>query len=224
MDSLHAIDTALDLLPPWPLLSAFLAASLVLAITPGPGVLYILTRTLAQGRRVGLASVAGVAMGNFANAVFAAIGLAALFAVSALAFTVVKYAGAAYLIYLGIRALRSPPAQAADLPVPAARAAKVFRDGLLVSLLNPKTTMFFGAFLPQFMTPGHGVVAQSIALGALFVAIAAVTDTCYAVAAGTLAPALKSRTLLRSGGRYVTGSAFIALGAFTALTGERQAK
>lgn len=213
-----------DLLPPWPLLSAFLIASLVLAITPGPGVLYIVTRTLAQGRRVGLASVAGVGIGNFANAVFAAIGLAALFAISALAFTVVKYAGAAYLIYLGIRALRAPAVQSTDVQAPPASVARVFRDGLVVSLLNPKTTMFFAAFLPQFMTPGHGVIAQSILLGGLFVAIAALTDSCYALAAGTLAPMLNSRAGSRSAGRIVTGSAFIALGAFTALTGERHAK
>lgn len=214
-----------DLLPPWPLLSAFLFASLVLAVTPGPGVLYILTRTLAQGRRVGLASVAGVGIGNFANAVFAAIGLAALFAVSALAFTVVKYAGAAYLIYLGLRALRTPATPAADaVQAPPASVARVFRDGLVVSLLNPKTTMFFAAFLPQFMTPGHGVIAQSIVLGGLFVGIAALTDSCYALAAGKLSPMLRSRAHARSAGRLVTGSAFIALGAFTALTGERHAK
>lgn len=213
-----------DLLPPWPLLSAFLLASLVLAITPGPGVLYILTRTLAQGRRVGLASVAGVGIGNFANSVFAAIGLAALFAVSALAFTVVKYAGAAYLVWLGVRALRAPATQATGVQKPPASVARVFRDGLVVSLLNPKTTMFFAAFLPQFMTPGHGVIAQSILLGALFVGIAALTDSCYALAAGKLAPLLKSHGRSRSAGRMVTGSAFIALGAFTALTGERHAK
>src|SRR5204863_1953414 len=97
-----------DLLPAWPLLSAFLVASLILAVTPGPGVFYIVTRSLAQGRRSGLASVAGVALGNLGNAIGAAVGLAALFTVSALAFQVVKYVGAAYLFYLGVRILRTP--------------------------------------------------------------------------------------------------------------------
>ena len=97
-----------DLLPPWPLLAAFLAASFLLAITPGPGVLYIVTRSLAQGRRSGLASVAGVALGNFCNAMAAAIGLGALLTVSAAAFIAVKYAGALYLVYLGVQALRTP--------------------------------------------------------------------------------------------------------------------
>jgi threonine/homoserine/homoserine lactone efflux protein len=97
-----------DFLPAWPLLSAFLIASFILAITPGPGVFYIVTRSLLQGRRFGLASVAGVALGNFGNAVGASLGLAALFAVSSLAFLVVKYAGALYLVYLGVQALRAP--------------------------------------------------------------------------------------------------------------------
>ena len=100
------------LLPSGPLLAGFLFASFVLAVTPGPGVLYIVTRTVAEGRASGLASVAGVAMGNLANAIGASVGIAAIFAVSALAFTIVKYAGAAYLIYLGIKALRAPTAAA----------------------------------------------------------------------------------------------------------------
>src|SRR5688572_16430492 len=96
------------LLPPWPLYVGFVAASFVLAITPGPAVLYIVTRSLVQGRRTGLASVAGVALGNLGNAIAASIGLAAIFAVSALAFTVVKFAGALYLVWLGVQALRAP--------------------------------------------------------------------------------------------------------------------
>ena len=150
--------------------------------------------------------------------------LAVAGAVSALAFTAVKYAGAVYLIYLGIRVLRSAPAAAMNVKAPPASVAHVFRDGLVVSLLNPKTTVFFAAFLPQFMTSGHAVIAQSILLGALFVGIAALTDCCYALAASTLTRLLESRGGARDAGRIVTGSAFIALGALTALTGERHAK
>jgi threonine/homoserine/homoserine lactone efflux protein len=213
-----------EVLPSWPLLSAFLAASFVLAVTPGPGVFYIVTRSVMQGRRYGIASVLGVALGNLGNAVGASVGLAALFAISAVAFTVVKYAGAAYLIYLGVQALRAPqadPAAPAPLPAPLLR---IFRDGFVVALLNPKTAIFFAAFLPQFMNSDTAPIVQSIALGALFVAIAAVTDSCYAVAAGTVAPLLSRARGVRALGRYLTGGAFIGLGVFTALVGPRSGK
>lgn len=209
-----------DLLPPWPLFSAFLLASLILAVTPGPGVLYIVTRSLVQGRRHGLLSVLGVALGNLGNALAASLGLAALFAASALAFSVVKYAGALYLVYLGLRMLGSRPAEPAVAMPAAASLKRVFRDGFVVALLNPKTTVFFAAFLPQFLSPGAPLVVQSMALGAIFVAIAALTDGAYALAAGVLAPRLRSR---RSGGigRILGGLMFIGLGVFTALAGSR---
>ncbi|WP_439588650.1 LysE family translocator [Hydrogenophaga sp.] len=212
-----------DLLPPWPLLSAFMLASLVLAVTPGPGVFYILARSLSQGRRHGMASVAGVALGNFGNAVGAALGLAALFAVSSLAFTVVKIAGAAYLVYLGIQAIRTPEAAPGDaLPSPQSL-RRIFRDGFLVALLNPKTALFFAAFLPQFMAPQASVIGQSVALGALFVVIAALSDTAYALAAGWIAPRLGRLGGLRRAGRYLTGGAFIGLGVLAALASRRDA-
>jgi len=207
-------------LPDWPLLSAFLIASLILAVTPGPGVIYIVTRSLLQGRRAGLASMAGVALGNLGNALAAAVGLAALFAVSSLAFTVVKYAGALYLIWLGMQMLRKPAPEAMSNTVVPAR--HVFRDGLIVALFNPKTTIFFAAFLPQFMNPAVAPLPQSIALGALFVAIAAVTDSAYALAAGSIAPALKRASGMKTFGRQLGGSLFIGLGVFTALTGQRK--
>jgi threonine/homoserine/homoserine lactone efflux protein len=211
-----------DLLPPWHLSSAFLAASLLLAVTPGPGVFYIVTRSIAHGRRVGLASVAGVAFGNLGNSIGAALGLAALFAVSSFAFTLVKYAGAAYLIHLGVRALRRWSPVAGEPSRSPASERRAFKDGLVVSLLNPKTTIFFAAFLPQFMTPGEHLVLRSIALSTVFVSIAAITDSCYALAAGRLAPALQRRARAQGLGRYLTAGAFIALGAFTALSGERR--
>ena len=211
-------------LPGWPLLSPFLAASFILAVTPGPGVFYIVTRSVMQGRRHGIASVLGVALGNLGNAVGASIGLAALFAISTVAFTAVKYAGALYLIYLGIQALRAPPAQiAASKPAPAPLSS-IFRDGFVVALLNPKTAIFFAAFLPQFMSADASPIVQSIALGALFVAIAAVTDTGYALAAGAVTPLLGRARGIRSLGRYLTGGAFIGLGVFTALGGPRNGK
>jgi threonine/homoserine/homoserine lactone efflux protein len=209
-------------LPSWPLLTAFLAASFVLAVTPGPGVLYIVTRSVSQGRASGLASVAGVALGNLGNAAGASVGLAALFAVSALAFTVVKIAGAIYLIYLGVQALRAPVAVAATERPPPVPLQRIFRDGFFVALLNPKTAVFFAAFLPQFMDATSSTVPQALALGAIFVAMAAATDTTYALAASSVAPVLARATAVRSLGRYLTGSVFIGLGVLAAFTGARK--
>jgi threonine/homoserine/homoserine lactone efflux protein len=214
----------IDILPAWPLLAAFLLASLLLAVTPGPAVVYLLTRTLAQGRRAGLASVAGVALGNLGNAVGAAVGLAALFAVSSLAFTVVKYAGAAYLVYLGIRALRGRPLEGhgAAAPSPAALST-VFRDGFVVALLNPKTALFFAAFLPQFTSATQSPLSQSMALGGVFVLVASVTDVLYVLMASVMAPALRRAGRARAWGRFATAGAFIGLGVYTAVSGTRPA-
>ena len=206
------------LFPPWPTLSAFIVASLVLAITPGPGVFYIVSRSLVQGRRSGIVSVLGIALGNLGNALAASLGLAALFAVSSLAFAIVKYAGAAYLVYVGARMLFSRTDSAA--PTAMVPPSRVFRDALVVSLLNPKTTIFFAAFLPQFVTTPAASMRQSLALGMLFVLIALVTDGLYALCAGSV-----SRVLARGGagriGRRLGGGLFIGLGLFTALSGAR---
>src|SRR5450755_3716830 len=122
-----------------PGLALFVAASLVLAVTPGPGVIYLVTRTLSQGRRVGLASTAGVALGNFGNAAFAGVGLAMVFAVSARSFMIVKLAGAAYLVFLGVKALRPASIAERDRRQGPRPHAKALRDGFVVALLNPKT-------------------------------------------------------------------------------------
>ena len=212
------------------LLIAFIVASLVLAATPGPAVMYVVARTLAQGRRAGLASVAGVALGNLGNAIGASLGLAALFALSAAAFTVVKLAGAAYLVWLGIQALRSRPAPdaAPGATFQAPVLGRIFRDGFWVALLNPKTAIFFAAFLPQFIDHASSTALQSVVYGALFVAIAGCTDTIYVFAAGLAAPALhaarSSHGFGRHIGRWATGAVFIGLGVFTACTGQRSGK
>jgi len=189
-------------------------------VTPGPGVFFIVARSLLQGRGFGLTSVAGVALGNLGNAIGASIGLAALFAMSSVAFLVVQYAGALYLVYLGIRALRALPAEMAAPPGPA-RLEQVFWDGFIVALLNPKTAVFFAAFLPQFMRADSAPMLQSLVLGSMFVAIATVTDTAYALAAGAIAPGLARFRSFRALGRYLTGAVFIGIGIFTALMGPR---
>lgn len=205
-----------DLFPTWPLFSAFLLASLVLALTPGPGVLYIVTRSLAQGRRAGLLSAAGVALGNIGNALAASVGLAAIFEASSTAFTVVKLAGALYLIYLGVRMLLISSDREAIVTPTSAAPGRVFRDGFVIALLNPKTTVFFAAFLPQFFSPAAPAMLQGMVLGTLFVAIAAVTDIFYAVAAGTASQALHAGRLQRFF-RQSAGGIFIGFGLFTAL-------
>jgi threonine/homoserine/homoserine lactone efflux protein len=204
-----------DALPAWPSLWGFIAASLVLTLTPGPGVLFIVSRSLVHGRRGGLASVLGIAAGNLANAVAASIGLAALFAVSPLAFNVVKFAGAAWLLWLGIRMWRDDGREPAGT-IAASPASRLLREGFLVALLNPKTTLFFAAFLPQFVTARERAIQQSLALGVLFVLIALVTDGLYALGAGS-ASRLLSSTTSRRRGRRLAGSLYIALGLFTAM-------
>jgi threonine/homoserine/homoserine lactone efflux protein len=220
------------------MITAFVIASLALAVTPGPAVIYLLTRTIAHGRRAGFASLAGVALGNFGNALGASLGLAALFAVSSFAFTVVKFGGALYLIYLGVRALLSQPVSS-PLQRPVAPAAwPVFRDGFLVALLNPKTALFFAAFLPQFIDPSGSAILQSVLLGTLFVLIAASTDVIYVLVAARALPVLAAagraagsagglqgrvRGLARFG-RYLSASTFFGLGIYTALAGPRAGK
>ena len=211
-------------LPPGPLLAAFLLASLVLAATPGPGVVYVVARTLAQGRRAGLTSVAGVALGNLGNAIGASIGLAALFAVSSLAFTAVKLAGAAYLVYLGIRALRRSTVEVHPAGLGTPKLARIFRDGFLVALLNPKTALFFAAFLPQFIDPTASAALQSAALGGLFVLVATATDTGYVFAANVAASAVGGARRGLAWGRYATAATFIGLGVFTAASGSLRAR
>jgi threonine/homoserine/homoserine lactone efflux protein len=213
-----------DVLPSGSLLAAFVAASLVLAATPGPGVLYIVTRSLAQGPRAGLASVAGVALGNFGNATGAAIGLGALLAISSTAFSVVKYAGALYLVYLGLRVLCAPSWEIPTNERVPTRSRLIFRDGFVVALLNPKTAVFFAAFLPQFMNMTADPIVQSVALGTLFVLIAMVTDTAYAVAAGAVASVLSRARGAHALGRYLTGGTFIGLGVYTAFAGPRSSR
>jgi threonine/homoserine/homoserine lactone efflux protein len=170
----------------------------------------------------GLISVVGVGLGNLGNAVGAALGLAALFAASSLAFTVAKYSGAAYLIYLGIKTLRSSHAAPVNLEMSRSTSLfRVFRDGFTVALLNPKTALFFAAYLPQFLAMSKAPMAQPLLLGFIFILIAATTDCAYALAAGTLKPWLAKEWRLRYFGHKLAGSVYLGLGLFTAFSGQR---
>lgn len=212
----------IDLLVTGPHFSTFVIASLALALMPGPAVVYIVSRSVVQGRRAGLVSAAAVALGNLGSAVAASVGLAALFAVSSMAFSVVKYAGAAYLVYLGVQMLRSSTGVSPTSVEPTPLRC-IFRDGFVVALLNPKTAIFFAAFLPQFLSPNAPPMPQSLALGVLFVSMAALTDSAYVLAAGAIAPALRGREAHRIS-RRLGGGVFIGLGLFAALSGSRAGK
>jgi threonine/homoserine/homoserine lactone efflux protein len=203
-----------------PAFAVFVLASLVLAITPGPAVIYLVTRTLGQGRNAGLASIGGIALGNLGNAAIASLGLAVVFAVSVRAFAIVKLAGAAYLVFLGIQALRRAARSGSGSVAPAAHSS-AFRDGFMVALLNPKTALFFAAFLPQFVDPKGSPLLQSVSLGAVFVLIAACTDTLYVLATGALGPKIASLEGGEAYARYVTAISFIMLGIFVAFSGSR---
>src|SRR5262249_36141720 len=169
-------------------LGIFALAALVLLLTPGPAVLYIVARSVDQGRRAGLVSVLGVHVGTLVHVLAAAAGLSALLTASATAFSVVKYLGAAYLVYLGVRRLLSRGASAQRVDGRERRLSRVFLDGVTVNVLNPKTALFFLAFLPQFVDVTRGRVgAQVLCLGLVFVLLGAVTDGLYAVSSGTAA-------------------------------------
>lgn len=200
-------------------LGGFLAATLLLLVIPGPAVLYIVARGVDQGRRAGLVSVLGVGVGNLVQAIAAAIGLSALLATSATAFTVVKYLGAAYLLFLGIRRLLTrddTDSVRAVVPRPLRR---VFVEGIVVATLNPKTALFFLAFLPQFVDGGSDRGLQILVLGVLFVLLGLCTDACYALAAGTAGQRLARHRAFGPVRRYVTGGVYVTLGAVTALSG-----
>jgi len=206
-------------------LSLFLGATLVFLLTPGPAVLYIVARSVSQGRAAGLASVAGVEAGNLVHAAAAALGLSSILVASSLAFGVVKYLGAAYLVWLGLRTLLARPAAAA--PGEAAPAAPTgwatFRQGFVVAVLNPKTALFFLAFLPQFADPHAGALPpQLLSLGVTFVAMAFVTDAGYALLSGAISPWLSRRRGLAGAARTVTGCTYIGLGLLAALASDQR--
>lgn len=206
------------LLPTWSLLSSFLVASVVLAITPGPGVIYIVSLTLAHGRTTGLVSALGVALGNLGNALAASLGLAALMAVSSTVFSMVQYIGAAYLLYLGLQLWFKQPLSTATANTLSQhnRPQKVFMDGVIVALFNPKTTLFYAAFLPQFLTYTINPMAQSLLLASLFIFICMITDSCYALAASHYTTRLNRWLQHKRLGQRISGSLLIGLGIFTA--------
>jgi threonine/homoserine/homoserine lactone efflux protein len=201
---------------------AFLIAATVLAITPGPGIAYVVARTVAGGRAEGMASCIGTGIGGMLHVLAAAVGLSILVAQSALAFTVVKVVGAAYLVYLGVRMLLRKQADVADQPMAPQGARRALLEGVVVEALNVKTALFFLAFLPQFVAPAEPLVPQLVLLGSICVALNTLVDVVAVLAAHRLlasgvARAARARLMTR-----VSGVTMIGLGVFLA-TAKRQA-
>lgn len=193
----------------------FFSAALALNLSPGPDLIFILSRTLASGRRVGLASACGVCSGALVHVAAAALGISTLLATSALAFSLVKYVGAAYLLYLGIQTLRSSAAGVAfDLEkVPRMGAWQAYRQGVLVDILNPKVAIFFMAFLPQFVRPEQGTVAgQILLLGVLVVLVAIVVESSLVLLAARTSSALRNNPRVGRWLDRLLGSVLIGLG------------
>ncbi|HEV3478109.1 MAG TPA: LysE family translocator [Gaiellaceae bacterium] len=200
-------------------LALFMLASLALAVVPGPAVLYIVARSIDQGRVAGFVSALGISIGGLVHVVAATIGLSSLLASSATAFTIVKYAGALYLILLGIRRLLTRERAVDDTATPPRGRRRIFVDGVVVNVLNPKTALFFLAFLPQFVEPGEGAAAlQILVLGLIFVAIALCSDATWAFAAGTVGSWLRGSRWYLGVKRWVTGTVFVGLGLSTTRT------
>ena len=201
-------------------LAVFFAAALGLLLVPGPAVIYIVTRSVSHGRKAGLASVLGIELASLCHSAAAALGLSAILLASPLVFSLVKYLGAGYLAYLGIRAIFSKEEAPESEDGEAPSLAGLFRRGFVVNLLNPKTALFFYAFLPQFVDPGRGsAVVQILILGAVFVTLATITDGTYALVSSGVGRILLGGAGFRRVQRYVTGSIYLALGVMAAITG-----
>jgi threonine/homoserine/homoserine lactone efflux protein len=200
----------------------FAGTSLALLAVPGPAVIYVVTRSLDQGRAAGIVSMLGVETGTFAYALAAAAGLTGLIAASEIGFTVVRYAGAAYLVYLGVRKLlqREEPADA----LPSAR-SRLFLKGAVVQLLNPKIAIFFLAFLPQFVDSSRGPIAvQILVLGTVFTLLAVLSDGAYVLLAGAVGGWLRSGRRARRRLAKLSGGVYIGLGVSAALSGTSHAR
>ena len=200
-------------------LALFVGAALLLLVVPGPSVLYIVTQSVSHGRRAGIASVAGITTGTLVHIAAATVGLSALLASSAVAFDVVKYLGAAYLIVIGVRRLAGLERAQDERARGTRDLGRLYRQGIVVNTLNPKTALFFLAFLPQFVDPSRGVAwVQVLLLGLLFATLGFLSDGTWALVAGTLGDRLRRSRRFPAVQRYVSGSVFVGLGAVAAFS------
>jgi threonine/homoserine/homoserine lactone efflux protein len=208
-----------ELLPDWPQFGLFFAAALILAITPGPGIFYILATSIAQGPRAGVVSACGTAAGTLVHILLAVLGLSFLIASSGLAFSIVKYLGAAYLVYLGIQTLCGRETSGEQSKgVSQKPLLQLFFRAAVINILNPKVGLFFVALLPQFVDPARGAPAlQFLLLGTLLACLAFVTDTLYALAAGKVGERLRNPKSSSAWHRWLAGITYLILGTLSAL-------
>lgn len=207
-------------MPNWSMLSVFVGTALVLVFIPGPNTLYIIARSIQQGRRAGIVSCLGIQVGTLVHITAAAFGLSALLLSSALAFNVVKYAGAVYLIYLGMKTILMKEEIEPAQKFQRVSLRRVFYQGIVVNLLNPKTALFFFAFLPQFVDASRGAVTtQIIMLGLLLLSLGVLSDLTYTFVAGGVGNWVGRNPKFIRGQRYFAGSVYLGLGAATALSG-----
>ncbi len=199
----------------------FCVAAVVLVAIPGPAVIYILTSSVSQGRAAGLVSALGIAAGGTVHVAAATVGISAVLASSAAAYSVVRYGGAAYLIYLGVQRLRHHATRATDARPPDSH-RRVFRQAVIVQSLNPKVALFFLALLPQFIDRARGPVwSQAAILGSIFLGVALIGDSLWAVTASAASAWLRRRPAAARRGDALAGGAYLALGATAALAGGR---
>jgi threonine/homoserine/homoserine lactone efflux protein len=204
--------------------AAFAVASLALLVVPGPSVLYIVTRSMDQGRAAGLVSVLGIHTGSIVHVAAAALGLSAILASSALTYGVVKYVGAAYLIWLGIRAIRGRAEEGAEVTGRERSLGRIYAQGVVVNVLNPKTALFFLAFLPQFVDVSRGSVPlQIVLLGVTFILLGFISDGTYALVSARVSRRLAARRRSGIARRWLPGITLICLGIVSAITGRRPA-
>ena len=206
-------------------LAVFAAAAIALLVIPGPAVLYIVTQSIEHGRTAGLVSMLGIQTGGLVHVLAAALGLSALLMRSATAFEIVKFAGAGYLIFLGLRKLFSRERFETTSERPPRRLDRLYRQGIVVNVLNPKTALFFFAFLPQFVQVDQGSVGLQIAvLGVFFLVLAAISDGMYALAAGTASDWLRGNPRFLRAERWISGTVLVGLGLTAALSGSNRSK
>jgi threonine/homoserine/homoserine lactone efflux protein len=202
-------------------LALFVSTAVVLLLIPGPAVLYIVAQSVEHGRRAGLAAVGGVHVGSAVHVAAATVGLSALLVSSAVAFSAVKLIGAAYLVFLGVQRLLGRGEGNGAPAGSERRLGGIFRQGIVVNILNPKTALFFFAFLPQFVDPSRSAAPQIAVLGLLWIVLGLMSDGLYAVLSGTVGAAVRARPGFARMQRVVTGFVLIGLGIAAALTGRR---
>ena len=202
-------------------LALFVSTALVLLLIPGPAVLYIVAQSVEHGRRAGVAAVGGLHVGSAVHVAAATVGLSALLVSSAVAFSAVKLIGAAYLVFLGVQRLLGHGDGDGASATSERNLGRIFRQGIVVNVLNPKTALFFFAFLPQFVDPSRSAAPQIAVLGLIWIAVGLVSDGVYAVLSGTVGAAVRRRPGFARAQRVVTGIVLIGLGIAAALTGRR---